>query len=240
MMSNIAVIVPFYNEEKFLRKSVKRLIDEKIFEQIILVDDCSNDSSSEIAYQLASEYKFITLIENIEQKGKGYSIKQGLNKVETSHVIVHDADLEYFPSDIVEMFEIAKDKNNTLVLGSRTIGTKERINLYKKNYIVQMIFSYIFSILNFKKISDIATCYWLIETKILRKFSLKEPGFSIEVEVISKSIQNKLEIIEVPINYHGRSYEDGKKIKYKDGLKIFSKIVTLSRVFHFFDKNQIQ
>ena len=239
-MSNLAAIVPFYNEEKFLRKSVERLIDEKIFDQIILVDDCSNDSSSKIAYQLASKYKFIILIENIEQKGKGYSIKQGLNKVETSHVIVHDADLEYFPSDIVEMFEIAKDKNKLLVLGSRTIGTKERINLYKKNYIVQMIFSYIFSILNFKKISDIATCYWLIETKILRKFSLKEPGFSIEVEVISKSIQNKLEIIEVPINYHGRSYEDGKKIKYKDGLKIFSKIVTLSRVFHFFDKNQIQ
>ena len=179
-------------------------------------------------------------IENIEQKGKGYSIKQGLNKVETSHVIVHDADLEYFPSDIVEMFEIVKDKNKLLVLGSRTIGTKERINLYKKNYIVQMIFSYIFSILNFKKISDIATCYWLIETKILRKFSLKESGFSIEVEVLSKSIQNKLEIIEIPIKYHGRSYEDGKKIKFKDGLIIFSKIVTLSRVFRFFGKSQIQ
>jgi hypothetical protein len=155
-------------------------------------------------------------------------------------VIVHDADLEYFPSDIVEMFEIAKDKNKLLVLGSRTIGTKERINLYKKNYIVQMIFSYIFSILNFKKISDIATCYWLIETKILRKFSLKESGFSIEVEVLSKSIQNKLEIIEIPIKYHGRSYEDGKKIKFKDGLIIFSKIVTLSRVFRFFGKSQIQ
>ena len=239
-MSNLAAIVPFYNEEKFLRKSVKRLIDEKIFDQIILVDDCSNDSSSKIAHQLASEYRFIILIENIEQKGKGYSIKQGLNKVETSHVIVHDADLEYFPSDIVEMFEIAKDKNKSLVLGSRTIGTKERINLYKRNYIVQMIFSNIFSILNFKKISDIATCYWLIETKILRKFSLKESGFSIEVEVLSKSIQNKLEIIEIPIKYHGRSYEDGKKIKFKDGLIIFFKIVTLSRVFRFFGKSQIQ
>ena len=239
-MSNLAAIVPFYNEEKFLRKSVKRLIDENIFDQLILVDDCSNDSSSKLAHKLASEYRFIILIENIEQKGKGYSIKQGLNKVETSHVIVHDADLEYFPSDIVEMFEIVKDKNKLLVLGSRTIGTKERINLYKKNYIVQMIFSYIFSILNFKKISDIATCYWLIETKILRKFSLKESGFSIEVEVLSKSIQNKLEIIEIPIKYHGRSYEDGKKIKFKDGLIIFSKIVTLSRVFRFFGKSQIQ
>ena len=103
-----------------------------------------------------------------------------------------------------------------------------------------MIFSNIFSILNFKKISDIATCYWLIETKILHKFSLKEQGFAIEVEVISKSIRNKLEIIEIPIKYHGRSYEDGKKIKFKDGLKIFSKIVTLSRAFHFFDKSQIQ
>lgn len=239
-MSNLAVIVPFYNEEQFLRKSVERLIDEKIFQQIILVDDCSNDSSSKIAYQLANKYKFIILIKNINRKGKGYSIKQGLNKVETSHVIVHDADLEYFPSDIVEMFEIAKNRNRSLVLGSRTIGTKERINLYKRNYIVQKIFSYIFSILNFKKISDIATCYWLIETKILRKFSIKESGFSIEVEVISKSIQNNLEIIEIPIKYHARSYEDGKKIKFKDGLKIFFKILALSRVFHFFDKNQIQ
>ena len=108
MTYNISVIVPFLNEEKYLEESVERLLKTKLFTQIILVNDGSKDKSPEIARQLDKKYVNVELISSDNQKGKGNAIKTGLKYVHTSHLIVHDADLEYFPSDIPEMFEIAK------------------------------------------------------------------------------------------------------------------------------------
>ena len=88
----------------------------------------------------------------------------------------------------------------------------------------------IFSIINNYKVSDIASCYWLVKTEDLRKIELTEKGFAIEVEVLSKFLRNKHKIVEVPIKYHARSYEDGKKIKLIDGIKIFAKILKYSKL----------
>ena len=133
MKYKISVIVPFLNEEKFLYTSVNRLLDIKLFEKIILVDDGSTDNSNRIAKQLEIDIDSIELITLKKQEGKGNAIKIGLEKVESSHVIVHDADLEYFPSDIPEMFDAAKKNPGCLVLGSRTIRGKDRIKKYKIN-----------------------------------------------------------------------------------------------------------
>ena len=104
----ISVIVPFYNEEKFIEKSILRLIDTNLFKKIILVNDKSNDTSGQIAERICEQFDFIQLINIDNQKGKGNAIRVGLDYVRTSHLIIHDADLEYFPSDIHEMFEVAK------------------------------------------------------------------------------------------------------------------------------------
>ena len=107
-------------------------------------------------------------------------------------MIVHDADLEYFPSDIIDMFEVAKDNPSKLVLGSRTIGEKIRNNKYKITYYGNKYLTYFFSLINFYKLSDIASCYWLIETDVLKSLNINENGFSIEVEVLSKFLlENK-------------------------------------------------
>jgi len=231
---NLSVIVPFYNEEKFLKKSVLRLVDVNIFEKIILVNDKSNDKSIEIAEMLCKKYDFIHLINLEKQNGKGNAIRVGLDNIQTTHLIVHDADLEYFPHDIPEMFEIAKINPSSLVLGSRTIGEKVRNNRYKITYFGNKILTNFFSIINFYKISDIASCYWLIETKALKELDIKEKGFAIEVEVLSKFLNKRGRIIEVPISYDGRLFSEGKKIKLKDGIKIFIKIIKYSKFITFF------
>ena len=126
----ISAIVPFHNEEKSLKESVQRLIDVGIFKEIILVDDNSNDKSNQIASDLALVNEFVSVYKLKKNLGKGNAVRYGLKKTKTSHVIVHDADLEYFPKDIVEMFKIAKEYPNDLILGSRRIGNKERKSLF--------------------------------------------------------------------------------------------------------------
>ena len=132
--------------------------------------------------------------------------------------MVHDADLEYFPEDIVEMFEAAKLNPESLIIGSRFIGNKERINLYRRTYIANKLMSLFFSYVHFCKISDIATCYKMMLTDIFKEIELYENGFSIEIEIVSKFLRKYKSIIEIPIRYEGRSYEEGKKIKPKDGM----------------------
>ena len=232
-MNNLTVIVPFYNEEKYLYESVQRLLAEKIFEKIILVNDLSNDNSFEIAQNLSNNYEQIRVISTSKQVGKGNAIREALEHINTSHLIVHDADLEYFPEDISEMYQIAIKNRDSLILGSRTIGDKKRTNLYKTTFYVQKIYALLFSLLNSHRLSDIASCYWLLETKQLKSMNISENGFSIEIEVLSKALKKGLSIIEVPIKYEGRSYQDGKKIKLLDGLKIFLKIISSSKLASF-------
>ncbi len=230
MNYQISVIVPFLNEEEYLYESIKRLIETSLFEKIILVDDGSTDGSNKIANSIASELEIIDVIKLDKSEGKGNAIKVGLNSVYTSHVIIHDADLEYDPSDIPEMFEIAKLNPTSLVLGSRTLEGKERENKYKTTFYGNKILTAFFSIINFFKVSDIATCYWLIETELLKKINIKEKGFAIEVEVLSKYLKYYTKIIEIPISYSGRLYSQGKKIKFSDGLMIFFKIIYYSKL----------
>mgnify|MGYP001236672286 FL=1 len=199
-----------------------------------MVNDKSSDNSGQIAEKICEQFDFIQLINLDNQKGKGNAIRVGLEYVRTSHLIIHDADLEYFPSDIPEMFDAAKKNPSCLVIGSRTIGKKNRNNRYKITYYGNKILTYFFSLINFYKVSDIASCYWLIETEVLKNLDIKEKGFAIEVEVLSKFLRGGNKIFEVPINYDGRLYSEGKKIKLKDGISIFTKIIKYSRLLSIF------
>ena len=217
-MDNLGVIVPFYNEKNTLSKSIDRLLAENIFSQIILSDDNSNDGSEKIAQQYEKNYENIKYIKSSTNKGKGNALNNAKNHIATKFVVVHDADLEYFPEDIVEMFEAAKLNPESLIIGSRFIGNKERINIYRRTYVANKLMSLFFSYVNFCKISDIATCYKMMLTDIFKEIELYENGFSIEIEIVSKFLRKYKSIIEIPIKYEGRSYEEGKKIKPKDGM----------------------
>jgi len=216
-MHKLSVIIPFYNEHKFLLDSVNRVLEIDIANQIILSDDFSNDGSEKIAEKLSEEYEFITYIRSNENKGKGNALNNAKDYIKTSHVVIHDADLEYFPSDIVEMFEVSKDYPESLILGTRFKGNKKRKNIYFRTGLANRVMSVFFSLVNFYKVSDVATCYKLMPTEFFQSIPLYEQGFSIEIEILSKFLKTKNKIIEVPIKYVGRTYSEGKKIKTTDG-----------------------
>jgi len=216
-MHNLSVIIPFFNEKEFLLDSVNRVLETGIAHQIFLSDDFSNDGSEIIAKKLSEEHEFITYIRSDKNKGKGSALNNVKKYIETSHVVIHDADLEYFPSDIVEMFEVSKDNPECLVLGTRFTGEKERKNVYFRTGLANRVMSLFFSAVNFYKITDVATCYKLMPTQFFQSISLKEQGFSIEIEILSKFLKTNNKIKEVPIKYEGRTYSEGKKIKTLDG-----------------------
>ena len=217
-MINLTAIVPFCNEEKTLKQSVERLLNENIFFEIILSDDNSSDYSSEIAKELSYKYKNIKYIHSNKNLGKGNAISNALSILNTSHVVIHDADLEYFPKDIVQMYEKALTNQNSLILGSRFKGNKQRNNVYLRTYLANRFMSIFFSLINLYWVSDVATCYKLMPANFLKNISIKEQGFSIEIEILSKFLKYNKHIREVPISYDGRSYEEGKKIKVSDGI----------------------
>ena len=217
-MDNLGIIVPFYNEKTTLEKSIERLLAQNIFSEIILSDDNSNDGSHIIAKLYEKKYENIKYIKSFANKGKGNALNNAKNHITTKFVVIHDADLEYFPEDLVEMFEKAKLNPQSLIIGSRFVGNKERTNIYRRTYIANKVMSLFFSFVHFCKISDIATCYKMLKTDTFKEIQLYENGFSIEIELVSKFLKNNKSIIEVPIKYEGRSYEEGKKIKPIDGM----------------------
>ena len=225
MVINLSVIVPFYNEEQFLEISVNRLLENNIYSEIFLIDNNSTDKSYEIAKRLEDDNKNIKLFKTDETKGKGAALSFSRKLINTSHVVIHDADLEYFPDDILEMFEAAKENKTSLILGTRFYGKKTRNNIYIRTYIANKFMSLFFSLINFYRVSDVATCYKLMPSTFFKNVNIRETGFSIEIELLSKFLKFNKSIIEVPIKYQGRSYSEGKKIKTLDGLKyLFSTI----------------
>ena len=116
-MLTLTAIVPFYNEENCLKESIERLTVENIFNKILLVNNNSTDNSLIIAKELEKKYSIVQVEQTSKAKGKGVTIKYSKDFIDTSHVVIHDADLEYFPKDIVEMFEVSKKNPNDLILG---------------------------------------------------------------------------------------------------------------------------
>ncbi len=227
---SISVIVPFFNEESYLEKSVNRLLEVNIFKEIILVDNNSTDKSSLIANSFVKKYQNIILINAFEKKGKGYSVSSGLKHATSTHLIVHDADLEYFPDDIPDMIKLSKKYPNDLILGSRVIGDKLRLNKYYYTRFFNKVFSLFFSLINLYRVSDISTCYQINKLSKLIDMELSENRFALEVEILSKNLRMNRQIIETPIRYEARNYLEGKKIKVSDAVIIFLKIINYSKL----------
>ena len=217
-MDNLGVIVPFYNEKNTLAESIERLLTQNIFSEIILSDDNSNDGSDIIAKHYQDKNQNIKYIKSSTNKGKGNALNNAKDYITTKFVVIHDADLEYFPEDLVSMWERVEKNTDSLILGSRFIENRSRKNIYKRTYIANKLMSLFFSFVNFYKVSDVATCYKLFPNKFFQSINIHEKGFSIEIELLSKFLKFNRSIIEVPIKYEGRSYSEGKKIKSKDGI----------------------
>lgn len=225
----LTVLIPFFNEENTLKESTLRVISIIPKAKILLIDDKSNDSSISIAKELESTYSQIQLIQNFKNLGKGSALNLSKRFIETSHIIIHDADLEYNSKDIPGLFELAKENPKALIIGSRFIGNKTRKNIYLRTKIANIFLSKVFSLVNKVEVSDIATCYKLFPSEFFINNEFKEKGFTIEIEILTKYLKSNdfSQILEMPISYNGRTYKDGKKIRFYDGFKYLFKIVSL-------------
>lgn len=214
-MLTLTAIVPAYNEEKTIEESLNSLIKQEYISEIIIINDGSTDKTLEIINQFKDFDNRIIVFSSLENKGKGYSLNSAREMITSDYVVIHDADLEYDPRDLYDMYKLIT--GNNLIIGTRFKGSKQITNIYLRTFIANKIISKFFSIVHNSKISDIATCYKMMPSKFYKNTLFKEKGFSIEIEMVAKFLKTSSAIVESPISYKGRSYEDGKKIKTLDG-----------------------
>ena len=219
MVPLTSIIVPFFNEEDLLEQSVLDLVKEDFHKEIILVNDGSLDNSKNIALDLETRYENIFLLDSRENKGKGFAVQLGLQKTTGDFVGIYDADQEYSASDLKRLVDCIRNEDIDYVCGSRFIGNIERKNVYLRTFIANKFLSYLFSYIYKVKITDIATCLKVFKKDILSEFNFEKNDFSIEVELIARVTSKTKKYKELPISYSGRSYEEGKKIKFIDGFK---------------------
>jgi len=226
--SDYTVIMPFFNEENTLEMAVTNLVNEDFASEIILVNDGSNDKSYEIASRLQNKHEFVKLIESKENKGKGHALKLGINVASKKYIGVLDADLEYSPNDLKNLFKEIDINHLDIVCGSRFIGDFKRDNIYVRTYLANKFLSMFFSIIHREKVTDIATCLKVFRKTLFDSIDLKANGFSIEVEILAKTLSKSDNFKEFPISYTARSYEEGKKIKLIDGFRYIYSIIRYS------------
>ena len=216
--TKLSIVVPCFNEEKTIEKIIDKIIKYSPYDnEIIVIDDCSNDKSKQI---LESEIKdkISKLIVNEKNYGKGYSVRKGIEAANGDIILIQDADLEYDPSDYFKLVEPIIAGYADVVYGSRFIGSEEKRILYYWHSLgnkVLTTFSNMFSNLN---LTDMEVCYKVFRSNIIKKVKLKENRFGFEPEITAKIAKQKLRIYEVGVKYYGRKYSDGKKITWKDGL----------------------
>lgn len=208
----LTVIIPVFNEQKTIKESLRRVLSQSVVERVLVVDDGSTDSTPEILSKFVSNK--LTVFKHIKNKGKGAALKTGFSKVGGGFVIVQDADLEYNPSEYSKLLKEAS--SNLAVYGSRIKG--QNAHAYRRTYLGNVLVTSICNLLFGTNLTDSYTCYKLLPTKIARELKLTSDGFEIEAEITAKLLKKCIKIIEVPIKYHPRTYEQGKKIKAKDAL----------------------
>lgn len=218
----LSIIIPCYNEEKTLKKCVDRVLqisNESLALEIIIVDDSSIDNSYTIASSLSDRYKEISVLHHDINQGKGASLRTGFAKATGDFVAVQDADLEYDPNDLKKLIVPLINGDADVVFGSRFLSSGAHRVLYFWHYLGNRFLTLLSNIFTDLNLTDMETCYKVFRREIIQNIEIKENRFGFEPEIVAKVAQKRLRIFEMGISYYGRTYDEGKKIGYKDGLR---------------------
>lgn len=218
----LSIVMPVFNEEAFLRESVQRVLDADIgavSKELVIVDDASTDGSRAIVEQLAKDHDTITAQYHSENRGKGASLRTGFACCTGSWVIVQDADLEYDPNEIPLLLAPVLAGNADVVYGSRFQTGQSRRVMYFWHSVGNQLLTLASNMFSNLNLTDMETCYKLISRDILEGITIQENRFGFEPEITAKIAKSKCRIYEVGISYYGRTYQEGKKVGWKDGVR---------------------
>jgi glycosyltransferase involved in cell wall biosynthesis len=209
--------MPAFNEQDTIKQIIENVLAVPELEELIIVDDCSTDGTSEIAQGLANTHPEITLVRNEKNIGKTESIKRGFAMTKGRVVIVQDADLEYDPAEISKVIAPIVSGKAAIVYGVRFSKHSALDIAYYLHYVANKAITLFSNILSGQRLSDIQTCYIAFRGDLVRSMIITSKKFGFEVEATAKVAKLKLPIAEVPITYKARTYEAGKKLERTDG-----------------------
>src|ERR1700691_1033968 len=215
----LSVVMPVYNESATLREVVLKVLAVPLEIELICVDDGSRDGSREILSELQSEHPHIRLALQPQNMGKGAALRRGIQEATGDFVIIQDADLEYDPAEYPLMIEPLVQGKADVVFGSRFLGSAPQRRLYFWHSVGNRALTPLSNCLTNINLSDMETCYKLSRREIIQSIPIEENRFGFEPEITVKVARRNLRIYEVGISYWGRTYEGGKKIGWKDGVR---------------------
>ena len=220
-MLRLSIIIPAFNEEKTIIKilnKVNKVKIEGVEKEIIVVDDCSKDGTLDLLEKNNNLYS--PLIKMKKNGGKGAAVKKGLSKATGKYILFQDADLEYDPNDYVKMVQPVLRFNADVVMGSRLSAPQFTRVYYFWHKIGNGFITLIFNILNNTTFTDIYSCYLLFKTDLIKPRELVTNGWEQQAEILSIIVSKANSLYEVPINYYGRTYEEGKKIRARNVISV--------------------
>ena len=246
----VSVLVPVYNERYLVAESLRRL---RILEhspflshvEVIVVDDASTDGTTQILGHLEAELGARddgkmewVFLRHERNRGKGGAIQTALARATGDVTIIHDADLEYDPADISRMLKVYAENQADAVFGSRFAGGEVRRVLLYRHEIGNKLLTFLCKLVSNLNLTDAWTCYKAVRTSLLKSIPLESNDFRIEPELAIKLAKREARVFEIPINYYGRTYEEGKKINWRDGMRALGAITRFALTDHVFVEDE--
>jgi glycosyltransferase involved in cell wall biosynthesis len=217
----LSVVIPVYNEAATIRDIVKLVMeaDTAIEKELILVDDCSKDGTREVLKQLGTEHPEWRVLFHEKNQGKGAALRTGFAAATGDIVIIQDADMEYDPKEYPLLLGPILAGRADVVFGSRFLGGGPHRVCYFWHYMGNRLLTTFSNMMTNLNLTDMEVCYKVFRREVLQGIVIQEERFGFEVEITAKVAHGKWRIYEVPISYYGRSYEEGKKITWRDGFR---------------------
>lgn len=213
----LSVVMPVFNEVQTIEEILARVQAAPFDKEIVVVDDYSTDGTVDLLKKIGGETENIRIFYHDRNRGKGAALRTGFAGVRGDIVIIQDADLEYDPREYPRMLEPILDGRADVVYGSRFLGGPHRV-LFFWHYLGNQFLTLLSNMLSNLNLTDMETCYKAFRREVLEGLDLKSDRFGFEPEFTAKVAKRKFRIYEVPISYSGRTYEEGKKINWKDGV----------------------
>lgn len=226
----LSILMPVYNERTMIERCLAQVLaaplPEDMDRELVIVDDCSTDGTWAILERLAAGHPQIRLLRHAVNQGKGAAVRTAIQQATGDFCLIQDADLEYDPAEYPRLLRPLLDGHADAVFGSRYRGSEQTRVLPFRHSMINKFLTLVSNVFSNLNLTDMETCYKAFRTDLLKSVPIRSNRFGFEPEIVMKCAKRKFRIYETPISYHGRTYEEGKKIGWKDGLQA---LVTILR-----------